>query len=122
VAISQGFRAYLEDQLRGLPDLKFRPMFGGLGIYAEGFFFALADDDVLYLKVDDENRPAFEGQGMRAFQPFPDRPATMQYYEIPAAVLEEREVLRDWAQAALGVARRGQAKRRRAPSRPPKRG
>jgi DNA transformation protein len=92
-------------------------MFGGLGVYAEGLFFAIVDDDVLYFKVDDGNRPAFERHGMKAFQPFPDRPATMQYYEVPAAVLENREALHGWARAALGVARAAQAKRQRATTR-----
>lgn len=119
MAISDSFRAYLEDQLRGLAELKFRPMFGGLGVYAEGLFFAIADDDVLYFKVDDGNRPAFEGHGMRAFQPFPDRPATMQYYEVPAAVLEDREALLAWARSAVGVARGARAKRKRATTRRP---
>jgi hypothetical protein len=34
----------------------------------------------------------------------------MQYYEVPAEVLEDRDALRDWAVAAVDVARR--AKRR----------
>ena len=45
-------------------------MFGGVGIYAKEAFFALVDDDVLYLKVDDSNRGDFEARGMSPFQPF----------------------------------------------------
>jgi DNA transformation protein len=116
MAISETFRAFLEDQLRGLADLKFRPMFGGLGIYADGLFFAIADDDALYFKADAGNLATFARHSMKAFQPFPNRPATMQYYEVPAAALEDREVLRGWAQAALAAARRAQAKRKRAPA------
>lgn len=114
MAISPNFRNYLEDQLRGLSGLHFRPMFGGLGIYCEGLFFAIAADDALYFKVDAQNRPHFERHGMKAFQPFADRPATMQYFEVPAGILEQREMLADWVRAALGVAQRAQAKRKKA--------
>lgn len=35
-------------------------MFGGVGLYAGELFFALIDDDILYLKADDTTRAAFE--------------------------------------------------------------
>ena len=39
-----------------------RRMFGGAGVYAQGVMFALVDDDVIYLKVDDALR-AERGRG-----------------------------------------------------------
>lgn len=35
-------------------------MFGGVGLYAGELFFALIDDDILYLKADDATPAAFE--------------------------------------------------------------
>jgi DNA transformation protein len=91
-------------------------MFGGVGIYASELFFALLDDDTLYFKVDDTTRPGFEARGMAAFRPYGEEGEVMQYYEVPAEVLEEPEELGAWAQAAIEVARRakgGRSRRRR---------
>ncbi|GEM_PF-4083790 len=43
---------------------------------------------------------------MPAFKPYKDRPAMMQYYEVPAEVLENKEQLKIWAQQAIEVAAR----------------
>ena len=42
-------------------------MFGGVGIYSADLFFAIVDEDTLYLKVD--RHPArFRGAGMGSFR------------------------------------------------------
>jgi len=67
----------------------------------------------LYLKVDDSNRQDYEKEGMPPFQPFADRPMTMQYYEVPAEVLEDKRQLQIWAQKAVAVAAQaGKSKKR----------
>jgi DNA transformation protein len=107
VSVSPSYREYIVDQLgRVLPDVSARAMFGGVGLYAEDLFFALVDDDVLYFKVDSENRPSFEARGMGPFMPFGPGKEVMQYYEVPGDVLEDAELLRAWAEAAVDVARR----------------
>lgn len=63
-------------------------MFGGVGLYCDEFFFGLIARDTLYLKVDDSNREDYVRAGMKPFQPYPDRPGTMQYYDVPVGVLE----------------------------------
>jgi len=92
-------------------------MFGGAGIYADGFFFALMDDDTLYLKVDDSNRADFQARGLGPFQPFGEGGETMQYYPVPEDVLEAPDVLRLWADKALDVARRARTRKRNPASR-----
>ena len=92
-------------------------MFGGAGLHLDGLSFALIAGDVLYLKVDDANRGDFEAAGMGPFKPFPDKPNTMQYYEVPIDVLESRDILSEWARAALDVARRAKRPRKRKPRR-----
>ena len=105
--VSPTYRQYVLDQLgSSVPDLSARGMFGGVGLYAGSLFFALIDDDVLYFKVDSENRPAFEARGMGPFMPFGPGKEVMQYYEVPADVFEDAESLGVWAEAAIGVARR----------------
>lgn len=111
MSVSPAYREYVLEQLGRVAPVTARSLFGGLGIYAEGLFFALVDDDVLYLKVDDGNRADFEAAGMGPFHPFGDDRA-MQYYELPGDLLEEPEQLRPWVEKALDVARRKRKKRK----------
>lgn len=87
-------------------------MFGGVGIYAEGLFFALIAEDRLYFKVDDVTRPDFEGRGMEPFRPFGEDNA-MGYYEVPAELVEDVTQLEPWMRKALGVASRAKRKKTR---------
>lgn len=113
MSVSEGFRAFVLEQLaRTMPDIRARNMFGGVGLYCGDLFFALMDHDVLYFKVDEANRPRFEERGMGPFQPYGAGGETMQYYEVPADVLEDVEVLAPWASAALDVARRARVRQR----------
>jgi len=119
VPVTPGFRLFALEQLArvvpgGEAALRARAMFGGVGVYAGDRFFALLDDDVLYLKVDDATRPEFEAAGMRPFMPGGDPAQTMQYYDVPAEVLEDADALRPWAALALDAAAR---KSRRGPKR-----
>jgi DNA transformation protein len=112
MSVSNSFRAFALEQLqRTIPDVRARSMFGGVGVYAGDLFFALMDDDTLYFKVDDSNRGLFEARRMGPFRPFGDGGEVMQYYEVPADVLEDVELLASWVGASVDVAR--QAKRGR---------
>ena len=118
MAVSQGFREYVREQIERVAPLSMRAMFGGVGLYSGGVFFALIDDDTLFFKVDDRNRPDFEAAGMQPFRPFGDERYSMQYYELPAEVLEDREALRRWIRGALqaALAKKKEARTRKPPS------
>jgi DNA transformation protein len=84
--------------------------------------------DVLYLKADDSTRGELEAAGARPFQPYPDRGGgTMQYYSVPAAILEDRDLLTAWAKTSVAVSRAQHAspaaarRRRVKPKRSPRR-
>ncbi len=114
MAVSPSFRTFIVDQLgRVVPRVRARSMFGGVGIYAGDVFFALIADDTLYLKVDESNRPDFEARGMGPFQPYGTGGEVMQYYQVPAELLEDAEALRPWAEKAIAVAGRKKVKRSR---------
>jgi DNA transformation protein len=99
------FLNYVLEQLALLRGVSSRRMFGGAGLYWEGLFFGLIDDDVLYLKVDDSNRSDYTTRGMEAFRPFKDKPLySMTYFQVPADVLEEAELLMQWARKSCAVA------------------
>src|SRR5689334_13167578 len=110
--VSDGYLTYVLDQLRPIvPSIRVKRMFGAVGLYATDLFFAVVDDDVLYLKVDDTTRPEYEARGMPPFRPF-ELHASMNYSQLPEEVLEEREALQLWVGRSLDVARA--AKRTRA--------
>jgi len=88
-------------------------MFGGVGIYSGDLFFALVADDALYLKGDDASRPDFEARGMSPFRPFGEDGEVMQYYQVPADLLEDVDGLRPWAVQAVAAAERKRTKRKR---------
>jgi DNA transformation protein len=114
MAVSETFRAFVLDQLARLaPAVAGKRMFGGLGIYSRESFFALADNDRLYLKADGQTRGEFESQRWEPFRPFGDNRMTMQYYEVPLDLIENVERLRPWVQRALEAAARGERKKRK---------
>jgi DNA transformation protein len=114
MSVSPSFRSFVLEQLaRTTPAIRARSMFGGVGIYAAELFFALLDDDTLYFKVDDTTRPRFKERGMPPFRPYGEEGEVMQYYEVPADVLEDPEELGAWVEAALAVARRAKGGRSR---------
>jgi len=103
--VSAKARDFVLDQLSGLRGLRAQPMFGGLGLYADEVFFGILAADVLYFKVDDTTRPAYEAAGSTPFKPYSDRPMTMAYYRVPVDVLEAAPTLVAWAKQAVTVAR-----------------
>jgi DNA transformation protein and related proteins len=110
LAVTDTFRSFVLDQLDTLGDITPRSMFGGVGLYRRGIFFGIIAGDVLYLKVNDTNRPEYLKAGSSPFKPYPDRPSTMQYYAVPIDVLESAIELVHWARTSIAIA--GQAGRR----------
>ena len=105
MAVSAQFLQFALDQLGAVEPVRSRRMFGGVGFYARDLFFALADNDTLYFKVDERTRPAFVREGMQPFQPFGPETAPMNgYYELPPRLLEDADELALWMRTALGVA------------------
>ncbi|HEX6038224.1 TfoX/Sxy family protein [Longimicrobium sp.] len=107
MAVSPEFRAFVVESLgRVAPTVTSRGMFGGVGIYSAGIFFAVIDDETLFLKVDDTNRGDYEAIGTGPFRPFGEDKQGMQYYELPADYLEDADRLRPWVEKSIDVARR----------------
>lgn len=114
MAVSPEYREFVLEQLgRAAPSITSRAMFGGVGVYSGGFFFALLSGDTLYLKVDDTNRPDFEAAGMGPWRPFEGDTHAMGYYGLPADLLEDADALRPWAEKAIDVARRSRKSKKK---------
>ena len=105
--VSDGFRSFVLDQLQALGGVTPKSMFGGVGLYHAGVFFGIVAADVLYLKVDDTNRPDYERAGSRPFRPYAHRGGTMQYWSVPIEVLESGHELAAWAKKSVAVAGAG---------------
>jgi DNA transformation protein len=119
--VSPHFRDFVLEQLASAGQVTPRPMFGGVGLYLDGHFFALIDDDTLYFKASEATRARYEKAGSRPFCPYPGEPdKAMGYWEVPAEVLEDAGEAAAWAREALAVAlakKRRPARRRAAPAR-----
>ena len=113
MGVSQSYRAFVLEQLDRVTPVIGKSMFGGVGIYAQGLFFALIAENRLYFKVDDATRPDFEQRGMEPFRPFGEDSA-MGYYEVPADVVEDVNHLETWIKKAIdvGAAAKGRKNKR----------
>ncbi len=110
--VSDGFLAFVTEQLEQVTNLSSRKMFGAVGFYDDGVFFAIVDDDELYLKVNDSTRPNFEERAMEPFRPYGDE-RSMNYYQAPADVLEDVAQLAVWVRDAVEVGRSSKRSKRK---------
>jgi DNA transformation protein len=122
MANSHDFLAYITELMRdgGVPTTS-RRMFGGHGLYADGVFFAIVDDDVLYLKVDERIRAEFDALGCTPFE-YATKDGVghaMSYLRAPDEALERPDAMGRWAKLSLGAAlRKAAAKKAPAPKKP----
>ncbi len=119
MAVDKELVAHVMELLEPIGGLNGRAMFGGYGIWHDGQMFAFLDSESrLRFKVDDSNRAPYEAAGSGPFAPPMSKgraQMTMPYYEVPSAVLDEGEVLREWARAAIAVAHATPPKKPRTP-------
>lgn len=116
--MAAGLDDYLAELLEPLGGVTSRRMFGGLGLFCDGLMFAIVIRDVLYLKTDEETRPAFAAETCGPFSYVAgDRTVELGYWRAPERLFDEPEEFLAWARAATAVARRAQATRK-----PPRRG
>ncbi|RPI56668.1 MAG: TfoX family protein [Lysobacterales bacterium] len=102
--VTPEFRDFVLDQLARLPQLRSKPMFGGVGLYSGDCFFGIVAADELFFKVDHTNRGAYEAAGSEPFRPVVARPVAMSYWRVPIEVLEDTGELAAWALAAIRAA------------------
>lgn len=77
-------------------------MFGGYGLYHEGQFFGIIMDGRLYFRAGEESRRDYLERGSELFvYKGKQKTVTMNYYEVPTDVLENRTELASWAKRAV---------------------
>ena len=107
--VSPEAKARLLSALGAARPITSRAMFGGLGLYHDGVFMGVVDDDRLYLKIDDQTEPSYIERGMEGWSPDPS-PKGFAYRELPADVLEDPALCGEWLDAARDAAVRRKAK------------
>jgi TfoX/Sxy family transcriptional regulator of competence genes len=83
-------------------DLRFRPMFGGIGGYAGGRMFLSLSDIGLALKLDDAGRMALlKLKGAKPLRYEPSMPPSKSYVVVPDAMLGDIRALRAWISRSI---------------------
>lgn len=102
----------LRDVFALFGEIRVRRMFGGYGVYRDGLMFALAADEVLYLKADADSAASFIERGLPPFE-YEKRGKTVRiaYYAAPDEIFDDPETARKWADLAYAAALRAQDKR-----------
>jgi DNA transformation protein len=90
-----------------------RRMFSGAGIFADGLMFGLVVRGEIFLKVDDETRPAFEAEGSKPFvyRRARGREVALSYWRLPERLMDDPDDLAHFARASLAAAHRAAAKK-----------
>ncbi len=103
MSVSNNFLDYIIDQLSRWGNVSARKMFGCAGLYRDGKMFGIVADDVAYLKVDNTNIDKFILRGALPLKPFPNRPTSLSFFEVPEDIVENPEELIEWAEESLFI-------------------
>ncbi len=110
---SDSFGEFLCEQLAPLGRVTLRRMFGKTGVFCDGVMFGMVTENMLYLRVDGQNRAAFEEA--RSSPPLNYRKKgetiDLSFWRAPERLFDEPEELVEWARLALAAARRVAARR-----------
>ncbi len=109
MASNPEFIAFLSDQLASLGHVTTRRMFSGAGIYCDGVIFALILRDVVYFKVDDGNRAAYQAEGSAPFS-YEAKGRQVEigsYWRVPERLFDDPDDMVEWAPCRVGCGTAG---------------
>jgi len=104
MSVNTEFRDYVLDQLSGIGVFETKNMFGGTAVLRNGVAFAKIKHGSLWLKVDDGNINDFIEKGMVQYTYGKDNSRKLNFYETPSEVMEDSEMLIQWATKACEAA------------------
>jgi DNA transformation protein len=97
----------LKELFKPFGEVAVKRMFGGSGVYAEGFCFAIESGGEVFLKVDKQSEPRFVAAGSSPFiYVARGKPMPTSFWRLPGIAHEEADELRRWAVLGLEAARR----------------
>jgi DNA transformation protein len=95
-------RDHCVELLAPLGPVRWRRMFGGIGIYVDDLFIAIIAADRLYLKAGPEFRPKFEAAGCEPFVYSARTGAVaLGYWSAPPDAMESPALMQPWARLAI---------------------
>jgi DNA transformation protein and related proteins len=110
---SESYAEFLREQFAPLGRVSMRRMFGKTGVFCDGVMFAMVTENIVYLRVDDQNRDTF-GEA-EAYPPLnyakKGEVIDLSFWRVPERLFDEPEELIVWARAALAAAYRVAARR-----------
>jgi DNA transformation protein len=94
------------DRIHGVGPVSTSRFFGGVALKADGVQFGFVMKGSLYLRVHSEGRAALEAMGALPFQysSRSEKVTVTSYYEVPAEVMEDPDMLSYWAVRAHAAA------------------
>jgi DNA transformation protein and related proteins len=116
---SDSFAEFLREQLAPLGRVTMRRMFGKTGVFCDGMMLGMVTDNMLYLRVDDHNRKAFQEAASSPPLSYEKKGSAidLSFWRAPERLFDEPDELVTWARLAMAAARRVAAKRGRTVSR-----
>ena len=118
---SDSFAEFLREQLAPLGRVTMRRMFGKTGVFCDGLMLGMVTDNMLYFRVDDGSRVAFNE--VASFAPLNYKKQgeiiDLSFWRAPERLFDEPDELVEWARIALEAARRVAAKTSRKSGRQP---
>lgn len=94
------FASNVVKELSALDGFAFRPMFGCVGMYAEGVFFGIICDDQLFFRANSKTLRRHLDHDCQPFM-FKDRQRSNSYYSVPDSVIKNRAEFLKWARDAV---------------------
>ena len=116
---SDSFAEFLREELAPLGRVTLRRMFGKTGVFCDGVMLGMVTDNMLYLRVDDHNREAFQEAASSPPLSYEKKgfAIDLSFWRAPERLFDEPDELVTWARLAMAAARRVAAKRGRTASR-----
>ncbi len=112
-SINKSLHEYLiADVFAGIDGISTKTMFGGYGYYRSGRIFGIIADGKLFFKVGESNKKDYEDYGSKpfVFKAHNGREMKISYWEVPADVMEDREILEEWIEKSLKVEKKSDKK------------
>jgi DNA transformation protein len=98
-------REHCVEMLAPLGRVRWRRMFGGIGIYVDDLFIAIIAAERLYLKAGLQARPRFEAAGCEPFVYSARTGAVaLGYWSAPPDAMESPALMEPWARLAMQAA------------------
>lgn len=108
MAYDRRYGEHVRELLQDMGEIRIRPMFGAAGVYRDDLMFGVIDDDVFYIRTDDQTRAAFADAGARRFT-YPGKDGEVigtSYWSLPDEAADDPAAAADWARLGIEAAQR----------------